>query len=122
MVVILTGKWLSVINLKKEQVFDWIQKVVGSVLILSYLLALYAVIRINLIPLKYLLFIIPITAIVVGALAYTHLKKKLSIGKTIAVTTLSLLTIIVSVYVFLAGNATLSFLNGLQETGDSYEQ
>jgi LCP family protein required for cell wall assembly len=111
-----------VINLKKEQVFDWIQKIVGGLLILSYLLALYAVIRINLIPVKYLLFIIPITAIVIGALAYTQLKKKLSAGKTIAVTTLSLLTIIVSVYVFLAGNATLSFLNGLQETGDSYEQ
>jgi LCP family protein required for cell wall assembly len=106
----------------KQQILAWTQRAVGALLGISYMLAAYSVVRMQIIPVKYLLIIVPVTAIVVGALTFVHFKKKLSVGKTIATTALSVLTIIVSLGIFSASNATSEFLAGLQSDGYSYEQ
>lgn len=107
------------ITLSKEQLLHWTQQTLGVGLIVSYLLALFGVIRMGIVPVKYLLFLVPITAATVGWMAFTHLKKELPRGKSIAFSILSLFTIIVSLGIFSASNATMSFLTGLNGN-DSY--
>lgn len=101
------------VTISKDQFLRWTQRTIGISLIISYLLALFGIIRMQIIPFKYLLFLIPITAAVVAWMAFTHLKKSLPRGKRIAFSLLSLFAIIVNIGIFSASSATMSFLSGL---------
>lgn len=99
-----------------------VQKSVGVALAISYLLALYAVIRTQIVPGKYLAIIIPVTGLIVAFLVYTHLKKTLSFKKGVALSAFSLFATALSLYIFSAGNATTAFLDKVQENGYTTEE
>lgn len=108
--------------MKKELILNRIQKTVGVFLVISYMLAIYAIIRTQILPGKFLAIIIPVTAIIIAFLAFTHLKKKLSTPRSITLNVFSLLIAALSLYVFSYSNATTAFLDKIQENGYSTEE
>ena len=108
--------------MNKQLVLGHVQRTVGIVLAISYLLAVFAVIRTQLVPNKFLVIIIPATALVVAFLVFKHLKKTLSTPKSVILDIVSLLIVTLSLYVFSIGNATTGFLDKIQETGYSTEE
>lgn len=95
---------------------------VGALLAVSYLFALYAVIRTNIVPGKYLGLAILVSGITVAALLFAHFKMKLSKPKRIGLIVTSALVTIVSIIIFIVGSATTNFLDGIHDDGYSYEQ
>jgi polyisoprenyl-teichoic acid--peptidoglycan teichoic acid transferase len=108
--------------MNKVLLLSRVQKTAGVALAISYLLAVYAIIRTQIMPGKYLAVIIPITAIVIAFLVFTHLKKTLPAAKSIALSIFSLLLTVLSLYIFSAGSATTSFLDKIQEDGYTTEE
>ena len=106
----------------KELFLSWARKTSGVTLAVSYLLAMYAVVRTNIVPGKYLAVIIPVTALTIAFITMTHFKKASSVARNVALIIFSLLLTIMNMYIFSAGNATSTFLNGVQENGPAYEE
>lgn len=94
-----------------------VQKIIGVILVISYTLAIFAVIRMQIIPVTFLAVIIPVATLVIGFLAYTHFKKKLSPLKSTGLNIFSIFIAALSLYVFSVGMATSSFLDNVQENG-----
>lgn len=108
--------------MNKVLLLSRVQKTIGVVLAISYVLAIYAIIRTQILPTKYLVILIPITALVIAFIVFTHLKKKFSTGKSITLNIFSLLIVALSLYTFSAGSATTAFLNQLQDNGYTTEE
>lgn len=108
--------------MNKVLVMSRIQKTIGVTLATSYLLAMYATIRTQILPGNFLAIIIPITALVIAFLVFTHFKKMLSATKSIALNLFSFLLVALSLYIFSFGNATTAFLDKVQENGYSTEE
>jgi LCP family protein required for cell wall assembly len=108
--------------MNKVLILSRVQKTVGVILAISYLLAIYAIIRTQILPGKYLAIALPLTGLVIAFLVFTHLKKKLPIGNSITLSIFSLLITTLSLFIFSAGNATTAFLDKVQETGYTTEE
>ena len=106
---------LQRINLTRGRLLKLAQKTIGVILVISYIFAVYSVICTNMIPIKYLIFIIPITSLVVISILFANFTKKLSLGKNIAIAVFSVLIIAANVYVYSVSSATMAFLNAIQE-------
>jgi len=108
------------INLTRGRLLKLAQKMIGVILAVSYILAVYSVICTNMIPIKYLIFIIPITSLVVILILFANFKKKLSLGKNIAIAVFSVLIITANVYVYSVSSATMAFLNTIQANSHTH--
>lgn len=108
--------------MNKVLILSRVQKTVGIILAISYILAIYAVIQTQILPGRYLAIIISITGLIIAFLVFTHLKRKLSTSKSIVLNIFSLLIITLSFYIFSVGNATTTFLDKVQENGYSTEE
>jgi LCP family protein required for cell wall assembly len=100
----------------KEHLRVWLPRIAGGLLVISYLLMLFGLCRMQLLPLKYLLIITPLTAIPVGLLAYPLLAKTLARAKLITLGIIALLVTALCLWVYSASSATFGFLSGLQQT------
>ncbi len=94
----------------------WISKALAGLMALSYLVAAALVLKTGLVPNKYLLALLPITAAVVAGLAYALLKdnaqnKYKSIGLVLA----SIGVIAAGVYTAVLGANAYRFLNSIQD-------
>jgi LCP family protein required for cell wall assembly len=103
--------------MKKELILNRIQKTVGVTLVISYILAAYAIIRTQILPGKFLAIIIPVTALVVAFLVFTHFKKHLSAPKSIALNVTSLLLAALALFTFSYSSATSAFLDKIEASG-----
>ncbi len=104
--------------MRLEKVLNWVRQATGALLAIGYALAVYGVIATMLIPDIYLIFIVPITFLMVAPLVYLNLKKSLPQKKSIAVVILSLILAIASFYVYGIARSTNTFINNLH--GDEY--
>jgi LCP family protein required for cell wall assembly len=104
-----------------KQYLRWAQKATGVAVAVSYVLAVYSVMTMQIIPLKYLLVAVPVISLPVGWLVYIHLKKYLSFRIAIGMIIFSLALTVVNLYVFSASSATTNFLRTLQAGDESFE-
>ena len=94
----------------------WISKALAGSMALSYLIATILLLKTGLVPNKYLLVLLPITAVVVASLAYALIKdnaknKYKSIGLVLA----SIGIIAAGIYAAVFGANTYRFLNSIQD-------
>lgn len=108
-------------SLDKTPVLLWVRRVMGIALPLSYLLAAYAIISMQIIPLIFLFIALLIGGIVVLLLSIPHFKKFVKSFKGVSLIILSLLMITLNTYIFFAGRATNSFLQAIEDKGYAYE-
>lgn len=106
----------------KKKLLHWVRQLVGVSVIISYVLAMYAVISTSLVPGKYLLLVILIPGIITLLLAALIFKDQLTRRKKIVTITVSVLAIIANIYVFSVGMATTKFFDAIQDDGFSYEE
>lgn len=102
-------------NIKKNYI-KWISKALSGLVVLSYLIATALVLKTGLVPNKYLLAILPLSALAVAGLVYGLIKdnaknKYKSIGLVLA----SLGMIAVSIYTALLGARAYGLLSSIQE-------
>ncbi len=102
-------------NIKKNYT-KWISKALSGLIVLSYLIATTLVLKTGLVPNKYLLAIVPLSALAVAGLVYGLIKdnaknKYKSIGLVLA----SLGMIAVSIYTALLGARAYGLLSSIQE-------
>lgn len=106
----------------KKKLVSWAWQAVGVGVIISYVLAMYAVISTSLVPGKYLLLVILIPGIITLLLAALIFKDRLSRRKKVATGVVSVLVIIANLYIFSVGMATTKFFDAIQDDGFSYEE
>lgn len=104
----------------QELVLKWAQRLTGASLAICYVIAVYLVVRSSILPLRYLALMILASGVLVAWLIYTNFKKRLSVGKSIALMTLSLLMIVVSMFVYSTSSSVTRFLNKIQDDGYNY--
>lgn len=109
-------------KINKVSVLLWARRAIGIALPVSYLLAAYAVISMQILPSFYLFIALPIGGIVVLLLTLTHFKKFVMGFKSIFLIILSLIVIGLNFYAFSAGRATSSFLQAIEDKGYTYEE
>lgn len=109
-------------KIDKASILLWARRALGFTLTVSYLLASYAIISMQIVPLLYLIILLAIGGIIVSLLALTHFKKfTLSVRGTFLIV-LSLLVVGMNIYIFSAGRATASFLQAIEDKGYMYEE
>lgn len=108
-------------SINKTALLRWTRRTIGVLLPLSYLLASYAIISMQIIPSIYLLIALPIGGIIILFLTLPHFKKFIKGFKSIFLIFLSILLIILNTYIFFAGRATSSFLQAIEDKGYTYE-
>lgn len=108
--------------MNKELILSRIQKTVGVIVAVSYILAVFAIIRTQVIPGTYLAILIVLTAPIIAFLSFTHIKKTLPFPRGIALNIFSLLITAFSLYIFSASSATTAFLDKVQATNYSTEE
>lgn len=108
--------------MKKEEVIVWARRSVGAALAISYVMAIYAIIRLQIIPAVYLWIAIPLASAIIALLCIPHFKKVTSVAKNAVLIIASLLLIALNVYIFSATSATTSFINSIQEDNNTYEE
>lgn len=113
-------KTKSMVN--KTSALLWARRIIGGALPVTYLLAAYAIISMQIIPSLYLFIALPIGGIVVLLLTLAHFKKFVMGFKSIFLIILSLPVIGLNFYVFSAGRATSSFLQAIEDKGYTYEE
>jgi LCP family protein required for cell wall assembly len=103
----------------KQQLFIWARKSLGVLLVISYLLAAYAMVRMQILPVSYLIVGLIVGGIVVGLVSFRryHSRTRMIVG-----TAITILLIAVNMYIFSVGNATTSFINSLQDKDGTYEE
>lgn len=109
-------------KINKTSVLLWTRRTIGITLLISYLLAVYVIISMQIIPSLYLFIALPIGGIVVLLLTLTHFKKFVLGLKGVFLIILSLLLIGLNFYIFSAGRATTSFLQAIEDKDYTYEE
>ena len=109
-------------SLNKDSVTLWARRALGIALPLSYLLAAYALISMQIIPVLFLSIALIAGGIIVLLLTLVHFKKFTVGFKSIFLITLSLLVVGLNIYIFSAGRATSSFLQAIEDKGYTYEE
>lgn len=105
--------------MKRSKSIAWMGRIIAILLVASFLVAVLAVLRMQLVPLQYILLVVPVSALLVGLLVFLQLRRKpLSRANSILAIVISLLLITANVYITLVSNATSSFLGSLR--GDDY--
>ena len=83
----------------------------GVLVGIFYLAAIYSVMRADLVPHKYLLGLLPVSAVIVGLIVFACFKYSwVSALKSVALVGLSLLVLFGSSYVYMINASTFSFL------------
>lgn len=96
-------------------------KIVGVAAAMMYVLAVWAVINTRIVPVKYLVIGIAVTALILVGILLVLFLKKLSTAVTVVLMAVSILIIGASLYVVSVSRSTSSFLDGIQQTPYSYE-
>lgn len=110
-------------TITKASVLLWTRRAIGAALPVSYLLAAYAIVSMQILPTIPLFIALAIGGIIVLLLTLVHFKKTFTLGfKSILLIILSLLVIGLNFYVFSAGRATSSFLQAIEDKGYTYEE
>lgn len=109
-------------TINKTSLLLWTRRAIGIALPLSYLLAAYAIINMQIIPPLYLFIVLPIGGLMVLLLTLVHFKKFTVSFKSVFLIILSLLVISLNTYIFSAGQATSSFLQAIEDKGYTYEE
>lgn len=99
----------------KQNFFHWASRGLAIVLAISFIVAVFAVVRTQLLPLPLIMVAVPVSAIIVGLLVYVLWRQRVSRGKKVAAAVFSLLIIAGSLYAAMLSNATSSFLSSIQE-------
>lgn len=95
----------------------WLQRLVAAVLGLSYGLAVYSVLKTNVVPARYLYILLPLSLLVAGLLVWLLLRRKFrSKLKTILLLLASLLVIAGSLYGYRASSSLTNFFKSIQNT------
>ncbi len=101
-------------KIKHAPIISWLPKAMSALLVVTYILMVYGMTRIQLIPTKYLLIFAILSALPVGALSIVMAAKKLSKRKVAIYGILSAGIIALCLWIFSASSATFSFLDALQ--------
>ena len=105
----------------KAKYLKWGSKAFAGAAALSYLLAVYFVLTVSIVPTKYLLLILPITLAAVAGLAYGLIKDNAKNGrKSIALGASAALVTGLCLYAAMLGASTASFIGSLEQ-GDYTE-
>ena len=92
----------------------WIGKALGVVAGIAYLAAVYSVMRADLVPHKYLLGLLPVSAVIVGLIVFACFKYSwVSALKSVGLVLLSLLVLFGSSYVYMINASTFSLLGSV---------
>lgn len=110
------------LSLNKDSVILWARRALGIALPLSYLLAAYALINMQIIPMLLLSVALVVGGIIVLLITLVHFKKFTASFKSISLIILSLLIVSLNIYIFSAGRATSSFLRAIEDKGYTYEE
>jgi LCP family protein required for cell wall assembly len=105
----------------KEIVRQHFYSAIGVGLIVAYVLATATLIRLNILPTMYFIIVILLSAPIIIWIGTLHFKKRVSIRKKLITSSLSLILIAVSLYIFTSLNSTLSFLSSLGSETQVYE-
>jgi LCP family protein required for cell wall assembly len=101
-------------------IIKYLKLVIGTALVISYVLAIYEVIMTDILPTWQLLLCIAISLAIVAALLVFSFKKKLSFAWSAAVIILSALAIAASLYTYSVFNSTRELICNIQEVDYSY--
>ncbi len=104
----------------KELFKKWLYPSVGILLLVSYLLVAFTLIRLNIIPLLYLLVALAVT-LPIAWIIFPHFKNKASRRKKIIISCFSVLIIGICLYIAVALNTTASFLGSLGNDTEKFE-
>jgi len=83
---------------------------------------MYSIVRMQIVPGKYLLLALPIATIVVLLLSLAHFKKVSTVARSLSLVAVSLLLIVVNIYIYSASSATTTFLKSIEDKGYTYQE
>lgn len=100
----------------------WVGPALGGAVAATYLLAVYGVVATGLIPGKYLVGILIVTALAVATVAYCDYRTKwISLWKNVLLVLISLVMVGSSLYAFSVGNSASSFLGSFADNSVAYQ-
>lgn len=102
----------------KDKIWRWARGIAGVGVIVTFIMAVFGVVSVQIIPLGYVIAATVIGTLAVILLSIALFRKQLSKGKSIAAVIIAILLTAASLYAFSASNAMNSFLNSLE--GDDY--
>jgi LCP family protein required for cell wall assembly len=87
---------------------------IAGIVAITYLVALFSVLKTNLVPTKYLLFIVPVSLLVIAGVVVANLRYNWrSLVKSTSLVAISLLVVMANSYVFSVSRSTSSFFNNI---------
>jgi LCP family protein required for cell wall assembly len=108
--------------MKKVKIPEWLNKSTGVILAISYILGIYSIISMNMLPAILLTLIILPASLVVIFLVISCFKKTIPPLNNILLILISLLVIVVCANMYSINIATQSFFNNVQEGDYTYEE